>query len=213
MEHGNSSPPEASGEALYFAICEDRSFLGTLFHEWLEARFPCRLLRVSHPSELRTAEAPVRLVFVSTRISPTEGSILPKRCKGAPIIFDDNFTPRTAVWWKERGAKGLLDFRDSPEEWLHCIHQVLEGRSSATPTVNLALETQDSKHGLQHLSPREMQVAQMLVRGSSAQQVAKKLGTTEGTIKNQRKAIYQKLKIVRATQLPWAMGNGVRGPD
>ncbi|NBT23206.1 DNA-binding response regulator, partial [bacterium] len=44
-----------------------------------------------------------------------------------------------------------------------------------------------------------MQVAQMLVRGSSAQQVAKKLGTTEGTIKNQRKAIYQKLKIVRAT--------------
>jgi DNA-binding NarL/FixJ family response regulator len=40
--------------------------------------------------------------------------------------------------------------------------------------------------------------------------VAKKNGTTEGTVKNQRKAIYQKLKIVRATQLAWAMGHGVR---
>jgi DNA-binding NarL/FixJ family response regulator len=54
-----------------------------------------------------------------------------------------------------------------------------------------------------------MQVAQLLVRGYSAEQVAKKNGTTEGTIKNQRKSIYQKLKIVRSTQLAWAMGNGV----
>jgi DNA-binding NarL/FixJ family response regulator len=54
-----------------------------------------------------------------------------------------------------------------------------------------------------------MQVAQILVRGATAEQAAKKLGTTEGTIKNQRKAIYQTLRIERATQLPWAMGNGV----
>jgi DNA-binding NarL/FixJ family response regulator len=209
VDSGNSSSAPNHVELLYFAICEDRSFIRVLFHQWLEANLPCRMVQVSHPQELRTSDTSFRLVFISTRISPSEGRILPKHCLGAPIVFDDNFTPLTAVWWKERGAKGLLDFRDGPDEWLNCVNQVLDGRLSQTPTAKSALEANDSKRGLELLSRREMQVAQLLVRGNSAEQVAKKLGTTEGTIKNQRKAIYQKLKIDRATQLAWAMGNGV----
>jgi DNA-binding NarL/FixJ family response regulator len=104
----------------------------------------------------------------------------------------------------------LLDFRDGPDEWLNCVKEVLDGKVSQSPTARSALDASDSKRGLQLLSKREMQVAQLLVRGYSAEQVAKKNGTTEGTVKNQRKAIYEKLKIVRATQLAWAMGNGVR---
>jgi DNA-binding CsgD family transcriptional regulator len=196
-------------EFLYFAICEDRSFIRVLFHQWLEANLPCRLVQASHPQELKSVRTSFRLVFISTRISPVEGRILPKRCSGDLIVFDDNFTPLTAVWWKERDAKGLLDFRDGPDEWLNCINQVLGGKLSQTPTAKSALDANDSKRGLQLLSKREMQVAQLLVRGYSAEQVAKKNGTTEGTIKNQRKSIYQKLKIVRSTQLAWAMGNGV----
>jgi hypothetical protein len=209
MDSGISSSTQNQNELSYFAICEDRSFIRTLFHQWLETNLPCRMVQVSHPHELGAYS--FRLVFISTRIPPTEGRILPKHCSGAPIVFDDNFTPLTAVWWKERGAKGLLDFRDGPEEWLNCVNQVLDGKLSQTPTAKSALDANDSKRGLQLLSRREMQVAQLLVRGYSAEEVAKKNGTTEGTIKNQRKSIYQKLKIVRATQLAWAMGNGVRG--
>jgi len=56
------------------------------------------------------------------------------------------------------------------------------------------------------LSRREAEVARMLVKGFSAKQVAAALGTSEGTVKNQRKAVYRKLGIVRATQLAGAMG-------
>jgi DNA-binding CsgD family transcriptional regulator len=47
-----------------------------------------------------------------------------------------------------------------------------------------------------------------LVLGNSTRDVAKELGVTEGTIKNQRKSVYRKLGIVRSSQLPHAMGNG-----
>jgi DNA-binding NarL/FixJ family response regulator len=211
MDSGISSSAPNHAEVLYFALWEDRSFIRDLFHQWVEAKLPCRMVPVAHSRELGAYA--FRLVFISTRIPPTEGSILPKHCSGAAIVFDDNFTPLTAVWWKERGAKGLLDFRDGPDEWLNCVNQVLDGKVSQTPTAKSALEANDSKRGMQLLSRREMQVAQLLVRGYSAEQVAKKNGTTEGTVKNQRKAIYEKLKIVRATQLSWAMGNGVRASD
>jgi len=210
MDSGISSPISNYVEPQYFAVCDDRSFIRALFHQWVEDNLPCRMVQVSHPQELRASDTSFRLVFISTRISSTEGRILPKHCSGDPIVFDDNFTPLTAVWWVERGAKGLLDFRDGPDDWLHCVNQVLDGRLSQTPSAKSAIDANDSKRGLQLLSKREMQVAQLLVRGYSAEQVAKKNGTTEGTIKNQRKAIYQKLKIVRSTQLAWAMGNGVR---
>ena len=211
-ESMDSGIPSSAGnhmELPYFAIWEDRGFIRVLFHQWLESKMPCRTVPILDPHELGAYS--FRLVFISTRIPPSEGRILPKHCSGAPIVFDDNFTPLTAVWWKDRGAKGLLDFRDGPDEWLNCVNQVLDGKISQTPTAKSALDANDSKRGLQLLSKREMQVAQLLVRGYSAEQVAKKNGTTEGTVKNQRKAIYEKLKIVRATQLSWAMGNGVRG--
>jgi len=208
VDSGISSSVSDQAEPPYFAIWEDRGFIRVLFHQWLEAKLPCRTIQILNPKELGAYS--FRLVFVSTRIPPAEGRILPKHCSGAPIVFDDNFTPLTAVWWKERGAKGLLDFRDGPDEWLNCVKEVLDGKVSQSPTARSAIEANDSKRGLQLLSKREMQVAQLLVRGYSAEQVAKRNGTTEGTVKNQRKSIYQKLKIVRATQLAWAMGNGVR---
>jgi DNA-binding NarL/FixJ family response regulator len=208
MDSGISSSIPDHAELPYFAIWEDRGFIRVLFHQWLESKMPCRTVPILDPHELRAYS--FQLVFISTRIPPTEGRILPKHCSGSPIVFDDNFTPLTVVWWKERGAKGLLDFRDGPDDWLNCVNQVLDGKLSQTPTAKSALDANDSRRGLQLLSRREMQVAQLLVRGYSAEQVAKKNGTTEGTVKNQRKAIYEKLKIVRATQLSWAMGNGVR---
>jgi DNA-binding CsgD family transcriptional regulator len=171
---------------------------------------------------LPACQKPVYLTFDTGHmgVAPLIAKVL--RQHQVPVTFfganektqegDGSLGSHWASWWKERGAKGLLDFRDGPDEWLNCVNQVLDGKLSQTPTAKSALDANDSKRGLQLLSKREMQVAQLLVRGFSAEQVAKKNGTTEGTIKNQRKSIYQKLKIVRSTQLAWAMGNGVRAP-
>ena len=190
-------------------ICEERSLIRTLLSSWMEQSFPFRLIHVNHAEEIEEEHYQARLLVLSARSTLFDGELAPKKAHFVPIVFDDGFTSHNARWWKVRGAKGLLDLRDSAECWAHCISVVLAGGEAATPAASSALEEANEKHGLQLLSKREMQVAQHLVRGLSAEQVAKKLGTTVGTIKNQRKAVYGKLKILRATQLPWAMGNGV----
>lgn len=206
-----SSLPDATGAhpPVLCVICENRILIRTLVSRWVEEVFPSRFLHISHMGELEKEHYQARLLLLSARSTIFDGDLAPKKAASIPIVFDDGFSSQNARWWKARGAKGLLDLRDSAECWAHCLSAVLAGCEAATPAAKSALEESNEKHGLQLLSKREMQVAQHLVRGLSAEQVAKKLGTTVGTIKNQRKAVYGKLKIQRATQLPWAMGNGV----
>lgn len=196
-------------EPLYCVVCEDRPFLSILLGEWIQKTKPCRLEQISHPNCLVREHPAAMVCFLSTRLASAEGSILPKGSKAVAALFDDNFSASTARWWKGRGAKGLFDLRDKPEEWGTSLHALLQGQGGETPSAKRALEEGHENCGLHILTRREMEVAQHLVRGCSAAQVAKKLGTTQGTIKNQRKAVYEKLKIDRATQLPWAMGNGI----
>jgi DNA-binding NarL/FixJ family response regulator len=84
-----------------------------------------------------------------------------------------------------------------------------KGESMETASVVEAVRQGQGK-GVMRLSRRENEVARMLVKGFSAKQVAAALGTSEGTVKNQRKAVYRKLGIVRATQLAGAMGYRAR---
>ena len=200
---------DAARPPITCVICEYRNLIRTLLSRWMEQSFPFRLLHVHHSEEIEKEHFQAQLFLLSARSTQFDEELVPKRSASIPVVFDDGFSSQNARWWKARGAKGLLDLRDSTECWAHCLSAVLAGGEAATPAANSALEESNEKHGLHLLSKREMQVAQHLVRGLSAEQVAKKLGTTVGTIKNQRKAVYGKLKIQRATQLPWAMGNGV----
>lgn len=209
MDSAASSSAPNHAELPYLAICEDRALIRSLLFRWMEQSLPCRLSEITHPQAMDRDHFNAKMCLISARTAPYEGPILPKRSAAVPIVFDDNFSHQTALWWQERGAKGLLDLRDSPEDWMSCIRTVLNGGIAATASAKAALDESNAKHGLQALSRREMEVAQILVRGATAEQAAKKLGTTVGTVKNQRKAIYEKLRIERATQLPWAMGNGI----
>ena len=171
---------EINSQPFYCVVCEDRALIRSLLFRWMEQSLPCRLSEITHPQAMDRDHFNAKMCLISARTAPYE-----------------------------RGAKGLLDLRDSPEDWVSCIRTVLNGGIAATASAKAALDESNAKHGLQALSRREMEVAQILVRGATAEQAAKKLGTTVGTVKNQRKAIYQKLRIERATQLPWAMGNGI----
>lgn len=198
-----------AAEPVDCVVCEDRLFVAELLMRWLEKSGRYKPTHVFSPNCVAREHPKASLCLISAQLASPWGSILPHTSSTTTVIFDDNFSDRTAIWWKERGAKGLLDLRDGPEAWLSCLHVVLGGGSEETPSAKKALQGGNERIGLQVLSPREMEVAQLLVRGLSAEQVAKKLGTTQGTVKNQRKAVYEKLKIMRATQLPWAMGNGI----
>jgi DNA-binding NarL/FixJ family response regulator len=190
-------------------ILEERAAIRSLLMNWLARELKCEAECIFEYEKLNLLASRGCVALLSSRLIPFDKKIVPNKKKITPVVYGDSFSPTTVLWWRERGVHGLLDWQDEPEEWKASLERIFDGRMAETRSVSEALRNARSDVGLQALTRREMEVAQLLVKGSSAKQVAKKLGTTEGTIKNQRKSVYRKLGIVRATQLPWAMGNGV----
>lgn len=62
------------------------------------------------------------------------------------------------------------------------------------------------------LSPREVEILDLLCRGLTAPQVAAEFGLSRGSVKNKRRAIYQKLHARTLAQACAATGEGA-GPQ
>jgi DNA-binding NarL/FixJ family response regulator len=63
------------------------------------------------------------------------------------------------------------------------------------------------------LSPREGEILTLLCRGLTAPEVAAELGLSRGSVKNKRRAIYQKLHVRALAQACDAMKNGAAPED
>ena len=198
-----------TSSSLRAAVLEDRESIRYILRNILVDPLSCELEYFSCYKNLKELKGKPDVIFFSAQLVPY-GELIRNRDKGVKsIVFGASFAAPSVLWWRKRGADGLMDLRDDPETWRECLAQVLQGRSAATPSAEEAILNSDPEMGLQALTRREMEVAQYLVFGRSAEQAAKTFGTSVGTIKNQRKSVYRKLGIVRATQLPWAMGNGI----
>lgn len=200
---------DPNSKAISMIVLEERALIRSLLMDWLSRELKCGAQYIFEYEKLNLVASNGCVVLLSSRLLPFDKKIVPNKKNITPVVYGDSFSPTTVLWWRERGAHGLLDCQDSPGDWKESLERLFGGQTAETPSVKEALRKAQPDVGLQALTRREMEVAQLLVKGSSAKQVAKKLGTTEGTIKNQRKSVYRKLGIVRATQLPWAMGNGV----
>ena len=148
------------------------------------------------------------LVLMAVHLLPADAPIPYAKAGLATVVYGENFTPNCAAWWIDRGAMGVWDLRDSFESVREGLLGTLQGEVCKSECVKKVLNGSAPKFGMHLLSKRELQVAVRLVQGNSTRDVAKELGVTEGTIKNQRKSVYRKLGIVRSSQLPLAMGNG-----
>lgn len=151
---------------------------------------------------------PNSVILMAVHLLPVDVSIPSEMQQVVSLVYGENFTPNCANWWIKRGAKGVWDLRDPFENLKDCLLGAPEGVTFKTPMVENLLKGGEHKFGMHLLSKRELQVAKRLVQGLSTREVAKELDVTEGTIKNQRKAVYRKLGIIRSSQLPLAMGNG-----
>ena len=198
-----------SSSRLLALVLEDREAIRYILKETVLEPLNCELEYLSCYENIKENKGKPDIVFFSAQMVPYGELIRHRHGGGKSIVFGESFDARSVLWWRKRGADGLMDLRDDPETWRDCLTQVLQGRSAATPSAEEAILNSDPEVGLQALTRREMEVAQYLVLGRSAEQAAKEFGTSVGTIKNQRKSVYRKLGIVRATQLPWAMGNGI----
>jgi two-component system nitrate/nitrite response regulator NarL len=110
------------------------------------------------------------------------------------------------------GADGYLMKDVSPEALLQSLELVMMGEK-VFPT-NLAAMLLDMnviapQHSVRGLSPREQEILQALVTGSSNKLIAIKLGITEATVKVHLKTLLRKIDVNNRTQAAiWAMNNG-----
>jgi DNA-binding NarL/FixJ family response regulator len=124
----------------------------------------------------------------------------------------------------DAGASGFLLKRTRPEELLSAIHAVAAGDSLLSPSVTrIVLEhlarqpssTPQSTRQLAELTPRELQVLELIARGQSNREIAATLVIEESTVKTHIKRILLKLDLrdrIHAVIFAYETGFAQPGP-
>jgi DNA-binding NarL/FixJ family response regulator len=129
------------------------------------------------------------------------------QCIAVPAIvlttFDDDESLLRSL---RAGAKGYLLKDISFERLCEAIRQVATGGTMFRPALServersLANERVDHTEtrpleGLEHLTPREIEILALMAGGLSNREIADSLGTSEGTIKNHVSNVLAKLGV------------------
>ena len=118
----------------------------------------------------------------------------------------------------EAGAKGYLLKDTSREELFRAVRTVNRGESLIEPAVvsrvldRLTELSHRAAQGPDHLalSEREVEVLQLMARGSANKQIAGELSITESTVKTHVANIFQKLEVSHRTEaVTKAMSQGI----
>jgi len=124
----------------------------------------------------------------------------------------------------DAGASGFLLKRTRPEDLLSAIHAVAAGDSLLSPSVTrIVLEhlarqptlTPESTRQLDELTPRELQVLELIARGHSNREIAADLVIEESTVKTHVKRILLKLDLrdrIQAVIFAYETGLAQTGP-
>src|SRR5688572_2160767 len=95
------------------------------------------------------------------------------------------------------GANGYLLKKTSPAKLIDAIDEVIAGGAPMSPVIaRKVLDTfQHGKTNKYHLTPREVEVLQLLNKGFSAKMIAAELNISFDTARYHLKNIYQKLHV------------------
>lgn len=97
----------------------------------------------------------------------------------------------------EAGARAYLLKDLQREELLEAIRAVHTGARRLSPAAATQLAT---RFGAADLTPRELDVLRLIVKGHSNKQIAAAVNITEGTVKGYVNIIFQKLNVNDRTQ-------------
>ena len=203
--HGNG----ASHSVKTF-ILENREVYRFFLRQWLGETNGHHVVFFDSPEALQTSGEPRDFEFLAFHLLPSRLYFKSNGSARGHAVYGEGLDGSTIHWCRKSGIRAILDLRDRLEDWKRCLDGLGNGEVVETPSISRLIHQDGKSKGLSRLSRRESEVARMLVKGFSAKQVAASLGTSEGTVKNQRKAVYRKLGIVRATQLAGALGYKAR---
>jgi DNA-binding NarL/FixJ family response regulator len=119
------------------------------------------------------------------------------------------------------GASGFLLKRTKPEELIAAIHTVANGDALLSPSVTRRvvdrMATQplpvSASRSLDRLTPRELEVLELVARGLSNREIAERFVIEESTVKTHVKRILMKLGLRdRVQAVIFAYENGITRP-
>jgi DNA-binding NarL/FixJ family response regulator len=113
----------------------------------------------------------------------------------------------------EAGATGYL-LKDAPrEELFRAVEAAAQGQAVLSPTVATRLMGQMRQPVSEALSPRELEVLELIAQGSTNREAAKRLFISEATVKTHLLHVYAKLGVNdRAAAVATAFSRGYLTP-
>lgn len=112
----------------------------------------------------------------------------------------------------EAGAVGYILKDTDPDRLLDAIRAAAAGGAPLDPRAATALLAPRSATGpeVSDLTPRELEVLELLVEGLASKQIARRLGIAEKTVKAHLTNVYQRLGVSDRTQAAlWAERHGI----
>jgi DNA-binding NarL/FixJ family response regulator len=110
-------------------------------------------------------------------------------------VYDDRYLAEAA----EAGAVGYLLKDISRDELVQAIRTAHQGQSPCAPSVTRTLLTQyadlTQAHRTHVLTPRQLQILQLIADGITNKDIATKLFLSEATVKRETSAIFVKLHV------------------
>lgn len=102
----------------------------------------------------------------------------------------------------KRGAIGYL-LKGEPLDLPEAVRSVMDGGAIMTPSIAARVLHlfRGPERRMITLTKRETQVLEEIVSGYGASEIARTLGTSEGTVRQQIKSIYSKLQVSSRVQL------------
>ena len=149
------------------------------------------------------SESELACILLDVRIPGLSGPELQARLSELgstlPIVFLTGYPDvSTTVRTIKAGADDFLTKPVSSEELLRTVeraiahHQATRGQRSRLDVIRANVGT---------LTPREREVFELVIRGQTNKQVAKKLGATERTIKAHRHRVMEKMQVGTLAEL------------
>lgn len=104
------------------------------------------------------------------------------------------------------GLNGLVLKSAAPERLIACLQEVARGgrwidQTMLQRALTRVLETKSNPDGFGKLSPREREIAELVVKGVRNQEIAAMLGIAPGTVKIHLHRIYEKLGVASRADL------------
>jgi DNA-binding NarL/FixJ family response regulator len=208
-------------------LVDDQSLVRAGFHALLDAEDDIEVVAEAADGEsavLQAREHRPQVVLMDIRMPQVDGLQATAQITGDPELCDTRVVVLTTFELDEyvfgalrAGASGFLLKRTRPEDLIAAIHTIAAGDSLLSPSVTsrviarMARQPARDNAALAELTPRELEVLELLAQGSSNAEIATALVIEESTVKTHVKRVLDKLGLRdRVQAVIFAYESGLR---